>query len=129
IIEPKFIRLLQLIYWIYINCNLGNNNSFQKKLNQVCEELKVTDNEEDLLINKILKDDFNVFTYPELIKQIQSSFSGLYSKISSYLPEFMIAGLLKMEKYNVNFIQESNLEKRCDLHINDINIEIKTIHD
>jgi len=96
----------------------------------VCQQLKITSNQEDLLISNVLKDDqSNIIRNQNIKEQIESTFDKLYFKISSYLPEFMLSGLLKMEKYNVNFIPESNIEKRCDLYIDNVKIEIKTIHD
>lgn len=50
------------------------------------------------------------------------------SNISSYVPEFMSAALIKRAGFEIDFIPTAD-EKRCDFHINPFKVEVKTFLD
>lgn len=139
-IEPVVLELLRLSYWIYKCKERLNPESFDVKFAEVKSSL-ISHN-----LNEVRGDlDRNLRNFGKLMadRLIPKWERALYerelmelvevggqfrSNISSYVPEFMSAALMKEAGFEIEFIPTGN-EKRCDFLLNSFKVEVKTFLD
>jgi len=138
--EPVVLELLRLCYWIYKCKEILDQKSFAAKFNEVKSNL--TFNDLDKFKNGLHQSFRNLgilmrdaaiprweraFYEWELLERVEVG-GPFRSNISSYVPEFMSAALMRGEGFEIKFIPTAE-EKHCDLLVNSFKMEIKTFLD
>jgi hypothetical protein len=138
--EPVVLELLRLCYWIYKCKEILDQKSFAAKFNEVKSNLTFNDLDEfknrlhrnfrllaKLMADKSIPRWERAFYERELMELVEVG-GPFRSNVSSYVPEFMSAALMKEAGFEIDFISTAN-EKRCDLLMNSFKMEIKTFFD
>jgi hypothetical protein len=139
ILEPLVLELLRLCYWIHKCKGTLDQKSFAAKFAEVKDNLIFRDVKEyredlnrkfrnfgKLMANRSIPRWERELYEKELI--IELEFRQFRSNISSFVPEFMSAALMKEAGFDIDFIATAE-EKRCDLLLNSFKIEVKTFLD
>lgn len=138
--EPVALELLRLSYWIYMCKERLDQRSFSVKFVEVKDHLTFRDIEEFREnLHRMFRTRGRVMgdesalpqererAERELMQEIETG-GQFRSNVSSYVPEFMSAYLMKEVGYEVNFIPTTN-DKQCDLVVNSFKMEVKTFLD
>lgn len=138
--EPVVLELLRLCFWIYRCKGILDQNSFAVKFNEVKSNLTFRDFEGFkeglhrsfrllgmLMADKSIPEWERTFYEWELMEIVEVG-GPFRSNVSSYVPEFMLAALMKEASFEISFISTGE-EKRCDLLINSFKMEVKTFLD
>jgi hypothetical protein len=137
---PVALELLSLSYWIHKCKEELDQASFATKFAEVKEHLTFRDIEvfrENL--HRMLRTHGRVMgdesalpqerehAERELMQEIETG-GPFRSNVSSYVPEFMLAYLIKETGFGVKFMPATN-DKKCDLVVNTFKMEVKTFLD
>ena len=137
LIEPEISELLRMCYWIF-KCNESmEKGNFESKLDGVVESLQFSKEHEFrksfketlLYYSGVMKDPGIKFnTRLKYANQLLEQLKPIRARLSSVVPEFMVACLACQEGYNARFIPATT-SKSPDLSIESYLAEIKTFLD
>ena len=141
VLEPLSLELLRLCYWIN-KCHqiITDKSLFENKLNEVRDslgfqkevEVKAQLNHKHTLVARILKDVNIPYWERELHANELSTeleLGPFRSKISSLVPELMLAALIQEAGFDISFIPTTPGVKTCDLLFKSHKTEVKTFLD
>jgi hypothetical protein len=139
-LEPVILELLRLCYWVHKCKETLDQASFAIKFSEFTQDLTFSDVKkfrENLhqmfrekgraLANQSISSQERLEAQRQLAKEVE--FGPYRSNISSYLPEFMSAGLMKESGFEISFITTGEEGKRCDILVNSFKLEVKTFLD
>jgi hypothetical protein len=135
IIEPEIMEILRFYYWINKCENLMGKENIQMKLTEIGNDLKLglksKGNIKNMFLSygRIMQDETIPYEMREKFeKELYDKLDPFRESISSFLSEFMLAGLVRLEGYDSQFISTEE-SKTCDLLVNSYKTEVKTILD
>jgi hypothetical protein len=128
---------LRLSFWIN-KCRIIPIHSFDVKFKEVKEELALGGNDKLAegfikrcrLISKILLNDAIPKWDRDLHKTcFLNELNKFRTTVSSFVSEFMLAAICATEGFEIHFPRPIESEKICDIILNLLNVEVKTILD